>query len=100
VTDTTSLASALSQIVGLVASCTISLANTPSGSWTIAIAATDFSSGKKVQIAQDATNGWSFTDSKKTAIELNGTSCENLKSGVYSNFSFVYTCAGGTIVLN
>ena len=99
VTDTASLEAVLGQIVGMVASCTISLANTPSGDWTIAIAATNSSTSQAVEIPQDSSNGWQFTDSTKTAILLSGTSCENLKTGVYSNLSFVYTCAGGHIVI-
>jgi len=99
VSDTASLEAVLSQIVGMVASCTISLSNTPSGDWTIAIAATNSSTKQAVEIPQDPTNGWQFTDSKKTAILLTGTACDNLKTGVYSNISFVYTCAGGHIII-
>ena len=47
VVDTASLETALTQIVGMVASCTISLANAPSGQWTIAIWATE--NGSTVQ---------------------------------------------------
>jgi hypothetical protein len=99
VADTASLQTALSQIVGLAASCTISLTNTPSGDWTIAITATDASTGNVVQIPEDPANGWEYTDSTRTAIQLNGAACAALKAGTYSNFSFIYTCRGGQIII-
>lgn len=96
VVDTASLETALTQIVGMVASCTISLANTPSGQWTIAIFATE--NGTAVQIPSSTTNGWTYTDSTKTSITLVGSTCDNLKNGTYSKVQFVYTCVGGVIV--
>ena len=96
VVDTASLEAALTQIVGMVASCTISLANTPSGQWTIEIWAT--TNGTTVQIPSSTTNGWTYTDSTKTSITLVGPTCDNLKNGTYSNLQFVYTCEGGVIV--
>ena len=94
VSDTQALSDALNQIVGLAASCTISLANTPTGQdWSIAITATD-TTGATVLINSDPDNGWGYTDNSKTAITLVGTACDNLKSGEYTNIKFVYTCKG------
>ena len=94
VSDTQALSDALNKIVGLAASCTISLANTPTGQdWSIAITATD-TTGTTVQIDSDANNGWGYTDASKTAITLVGTACDNLKSGAYTDIKFVYTCKG------
>ena len=95
VVDTASLETALTQIVGMVASCTISLANTPSGQWTIAIFAKE--NGTAVQIQSSTTNGWTYTDSTKSSITLVGTACDDLKNGTYTNLQFVYTCEGGVI---
>jgi hypothetical protein len=91
VTDTASLETALTNIVGMVSSCTISLQNVPSGQWTIAIWATD-SSGKTIQIQNSASDGWAYTDTNKSSIALVGPICDNLKNGTYSNIQFVYTC--------
>jgi hypothetical protein len=94
VSDTQALSDALKQIVGLAASCTISLSNTPVGQdWSIAITATD-TSGATVVIDPDANNGWGYTDSNKTAITLVGTACDNLKTGAFTDIKFVYTCKG------
>lgn len=96
VADTAGLEAALKQIVGMVASCTISLQNVPSGTWTMAIWATD-STGKTIQIANSATDGWAYTDTNKSSITLVGPTCDDLKNGTYSNLQFVYTCQDQTI---
>jgi hypothetical protein len=96
VADTAGLETALKQIVGMVASCTISLQNVPSGTWTIAIWATD-SSSKTIQIPNSTTDGWAYTDTSKASIVLVGPTCDNLKNGTYSNLQFVYTCQNQTI---
>jgi hypothetical protein len=99
VTDTESLKSTLNQIIGLATSCTVSLDNTPQGQWTIAISAQD-DSGETVEVPNDPTDGWSYTDeSTKASIQLSGTACDNLKNGKYSNLQFVYTCPDHKIVL-
>jgi hypothetical protein len=92
VTDTTSLEAALTQIVGIVANCTISLAGAPTNFTNVAVSATD-STGTKVQVMQDPTNGWAYDASKKNIV-LNGTACDSLKNGSYSDLSFIYSgCA-------
>jgi von Willebrand factor type A domain len=93
-TDPTALENALNAIIGQVASCTISLANAPSGFTNVAISA-DSASGT-IEIPQDPTNGWSYGPNMQS-VNLNGTSCANLKNGTYSNFQFYYACAGTTI---
>lgn len=99
VSDTESLKTVLSQIIGLATSCTISLENAPAGQWTIAIAATN-AKGELVELANDASDGWVYTDeTTKRSIELMGSSCDKLKSGVYSDLQFVYTCPTEAIVL-
>jgi hypothetical protein len=96
VSDTAGLVSTLNAIVGLAASCTISLQNVPQGTWTIAIWATD-SSGKTIQLPNSATDGWAYTDMSRSSITLVGPTCDNLKNDTYSNLQFVYTCQDQTI---
>lgn len=98
VTDTASLETALTKIVGMVTSCTISLQNVPSGQWSMAIWATDSPSGKTVQIPSSATDGWEYTDTSRSSIILVGNTCDSLKNGTYSNLQFVYTCQGQQIL--
>jgi von Willebrand factor type A domain-containing protein len=95
VADTATLEAALQTIVGITASCTISLSGAPTGFTNVAISAND-SSGNTVEIPQDAQNGWSY-GSNMTTVVLNGTSCTNLQNGSYSNFQFYYACAGQEI---
>jgi hypothetical protein len=99
VTDTASLETALNNIIGLVASCTISLANAPKGFTNIVISATDASTGAPVAIPQDPTNGWSY-DATMANVILNGTACSSLQSGTYSDFNFNYACPGVVICID
>jgi hypothetical protein len=96
VTDTASLETALSKIVGLVASCNISLSNTPAGQWTIGIFATY--NGTTIEIPSSTSNGWMYSDASKTSITLVGAACDNLKTGNYKNLQFLYTCVGSIII--
>lgn len=98
VADTASLTEALSQIIGIAASCVISLDATPNANdWSIAIGATD-KSGNVVEVPNNATDGWAYSDSSRKSITLAGSSCEKLKSGEYTDFKFVYTCKDQPII--
>ena len=98
VTDTASLVTALNKIVGIIASCTISLSSAPTGFTNVVISATD-ASGKPVAIPMDPTNGWSY-DATKANVILNGTACADLQNGTYSDFNFNYACEGVTICID
>lgn len=99
VNSTADLEAALTKIVGLVASCTIPLTGVNGSLEKVAVSAQD-SSGNTVQITQDPTNGWSYTDTTMSTIILNGMACADLQNGTYSNFQFIYTCATGTICID
>jgi hypothetical protein len=98
VTDTAGLETVLAQIIGKAVSCTIPLTGVSGNLDKVAVSAKD-ASGNTIEIMQDATNGWSYTDATKTAIILNGDACNNLKSVTYTGFQFIYTCATGIIVI-
>jgi hypothetical protein len=93
-TDPTALQNALNAIVGVVASCTISLTGAPSGFTNVAISAD--AGGTTIEIPQDPTNGWSYGPNMQT-VNLNGTACASLKNGTYTNFQFYYACGGTSI---
>ena len=99
VADSASLEEALTAIVGAAASCTLPLIDVPTALTDVAVSATD-SSGKNVGIPQDGSDGWTFTDSNRVAITLNGSACANLRSGAYTNFQLVYACAGVIICID
>ena len=99
VNSTADLEAALTKIVGMVASCTIPLTGVNGTLDKVAVSAVD-SSGNTVQIMQDPTNGWSYTDGTMTTIVLKGTACTDLQNGSYSNFQFIYTCSTGTICID
>ncbi|HEX3905162.1 MAG TPA: vWA domain-containing protein [Polyangia bacterium] len=99
VNSTADLEAALTKIVGMVASCTIPLTGVNGTLDKVAVSAKD-ASGNTIQIMQDPTNGWSYTDSTMTTIVLKGTACTDLQNGSYSDFQFIYTCATGTICID
>jgi von Willebrand factor type A domain len=99
VTDTASLETALNGIIGLVASCTISLKDAPKGFNNVVISATDATTGNPVAIPQDPVNGWSY-DATMANVILNGTSCANLQNLTYTAFNFNYACAGVVICID
>jgi hypothetical protein len=98
VTDTASLETVLGQIIGKAVSCTIPLTGVSGNLDKVAVSAKD-ASGNTLEIMQDSTNGWSYSDANKTAIVLNGDACNNLKSVTYTGFQFIYTCATGVIMI-
>jgi len=99
-TDPQALETALNTLVGAVFSCTVSLANAPTGLTNVAVSAADQSmGGKNIAIPQDGTNGWSF-DANHQNILLNGDSCTKLKNGTYTDLNFVYACDGTVICID
>jgi hypothetical protein len=99
VTDTSSLLTALSKILKAATPCTIPLTGVGGNLDKVAVTAKD-ASGNTVQIMEDATNGWSYTDASKTAIILNGDACNELQSVTYTGFQFIYTCSTGKICVD
>jgi len=98
VTDTASLVTALNQILGKTLSCTIPLTDKPDYLSNVAVSAMD-SSGKRIEIPKDDTNGWSF-DSSMSNIVLNGSACQQLQSVTLSQYQFIYACSGISICID
>ena len=82
-----------------MASCTIPLTNVPPGQTNVAVSVDD-ASGKATKVPQDDTNGWSYATGSTTTIQLNGSYCDGVKAGTYSNVEFVYACAGAPICID
>jgi len=60
----------------------------------------DDASGKPTKVPEDPSNGWSYTDTTMKAIQLNGSYCDSIKGGTYSNVQFVYSCDGQAICID
>jgi hypothetical protein len=99
VNSTADLVTALTKIVGIVASCTIPLTGVPSNLTNVAVSVDD-ASGKPTKVPEDPSNGWSYTDTTMKAIQLNGSYCDSIKGGTYSNVQFVYSCDGQAICID
>ena len=91
-TDEASLEAALSTIVGMVASCTIPLPARRRARPTSPSRSTP--SGNTDQGPAGPDNGWSYTDTTQTTIQLNGMYCDGVKNGTYSDVQFLYACNG------
>ena len=98
ITDTASLEAALNKILGMTLSCTIPLGNAPANLANVAVSAQD-STGKRIEIPQDATNGWTF-DSSMSNIVLNGTACQDLQSVTLTQYQFIFACQGTKICID
>jgi hypothetical protein len=98
-TDEASLEAALNKIVGVVASCTIPLTGVPANLTNVAVSV-DNAAGTPTKVPEDATNGWTYTDTTNTAIQLHGMYCDSVKAGTYTNVKFVYACDGQPICID
>ncbi len=98
VTDTASLQAALNKIIGMTLSCTVPLTDKPDNLANVAVTAQD-STGKRIEIPPDPTNGWSF-DSTMSNIILNGSACTDLQSVTLTAYQFIYACAGVKICVD
>jgi len=98
-TDEATLEAALLKVVGSVLSCTIQLTGVPMNLTNVAVSV-DNASGTPTKVPEDGTNGWTYTDTTNTAIELHGSYCDNIKAGTYTNVQFVYACDGVPICID
>ena len=94
-TDQAALQAALSQIVGKVASCTLPLPGKPQDPGNVLVEDV----GTKTQIPRDPMHaeGWDYTDSSDTAIQLYGTACAKVTDGTYANVQILEGCPGTPI---
>jgi hypothetical protein len=97
-TDEAALETALMAIVGKVASCTIPLTGVPAGQTNVAVSVE--SGGNATKVPNDPNNGWTYTDSTMKAIQLNGSYCDGVKNGTYTNVQFLYSCDGVPICVD
>jgi hypothetical protein len=88
VNDATALATALGTIVGQAASCTFNIGPPPDGTTVKGLGVF----GDGAPISMDPTNGWSFTDTTKTSIILNGPICDQVLSGAVHDVTVAFVC--------
>jgi hypothetical protein len=76
-----------------VAGCVLSLTGVPVGLTNVAVAFT-LADGSLVEVPEDPTNGWTYTDTSMTAIVLAGTYCTELNDGTATSATLYYACTG------
>jgi hypothetical protein len=89
------LNAALATIVGTVASCTFSLGKAPAVPTNVAV---QFNGDSSLRAPQDTThtNGWDYTSSADTTIQLYGSWCDNVTNGTYTAATILEGCPGQT----
>jgi hypothetical protein len=89
------LNAALATIVGTVASCTFSLGKAPPDPTNVAV---QFNGDSSLRAPQDTThtNGWDYTSSSDTTIQLYGSWCDNVTNGTYTAATILEGCPGQT----
>jgi von Willebrand factor type A domain len=86
------LSAQLATLVGFAFNrCTFPIVAPLDISLFLAISAT-LTNGSQIGIPRDSTNGWEFVDSSETSVALNGTTCDDLKAGRYTEVSVAYQC--------
>ena len=89
------LNAALATIVGTVASCTFSLGKAPADPTNVAV---QFNGDSSLRAPHDTThaNGWDYTSSSDTTIQLYGSWCDNVTNGTYTAATILEGCPGQT----
>jgi hypothetical protein len=97
-TDEAALENALNAIVGKVASCQLNLPAKPQDPTNVVVE--DVPTKTQIQRDPSHVNGWDYTNSTDTAIELYGAACSDVTNGVYTDIQILEGCPGITIILN
>jgi hypothetical protein len=94
VTDTASLVSALNAILGRVASCKFNVGDAPNS--MTSVDQIDVY-GDSTLIGKDTShaNGWDYTNTSHTAIEVYGPQCDAILSGAIKNVTITFRCIIG-----
>jgi hypothetical protein len=87
------LNAALATIVGTVASCTFNLGTAPQDPTNVVV---QFNGDKGLRAPHDTghTEGWDYTSSKDTTIQLYGKWCDNVTNGTYTSAMVLKGCPG------
>ena len=96
VSDTAGFASVLRTLVGMATTCNFAIPTPPTTDGTTSredIAVTG-GTGTPTDpgIPQDATNGWTYSDTTHTSITLHGTSCDAVTAGTITTVTIVFNC--------
>jgi von Willebrand factor type A domain. len=85
------LVTAMGQISGKIASCLFTMASAPPDPANVAV---KFSDGTVALRDPAQTNGWNYTDSTNTRIQLFGPPCDSVMNGTYTDVKILFGCPG------
>ena len=88
------LTAALSTIAVAVASCVFNLGSVPPDPSNVVV---QFNGDKSLRAPRDTTqtNGWNYTSSANTTIQLYGSWCANVTNGTYKSAKVLMGCPNG-----
>jgi hypothetical protein len=82
-------------VVALPSTCTFSIPVPPTNDGTTSradIGVTASTASATMEIAQDAANGWTYTDTAMTSIVLHGSACDQWAARTITAFRIVFHC--------
>lgn len=94
VTDTASLVTALNAILGRVASCKFDIGTAPN-SMTSVDYIDVYGDGTAISRDTNHANGWDYTNSSHTAIEVYGPKCDAIEAGTIKTVTVTFRCIIG-----
>ena len=96
-TSPEALTAALANIVGSVVSCTFGLGTPPPVPSNVAV---QFNNDPSIRAPHDTshTNGWDYTTTANTSIQLYGSWCDDVTNGKYTSAQILKGCPGGAII--
>jgi len=95
VSSTTEFAAVLRTLVGMATTCTFSVPPPPTDDGSTSrgdIAVRGTVNGVPMEIPQNATNGWTYTDANMTSILLHGTACDQVTAATITSVTIVFHC--------
>ena len=94
VTDTASLVNALNAILGRVASCKFDIGNAPNSMTNVNFIDV-FGDGTRIPQDTSHANGWDYTNTAHTAIEIYGPKCDAITAGTIMKVTVTFRCIIG-----
>jgi len=96
VSSTTEFAAVLRTLVGMASTCNFSIPTPPTMDGTTSREDISVTGGSGTPtdpaIPQDATNGWTYTDTTHTSITLHGSACDQVTAGTITTVTIIFNC--------
>jgi hypothetical protein len=93
VTTAAELAAAIRTLIGAAGTCTFQIGPPPTDDGTTSLDRIDvFGDTQEITLDPSHANGYDYTDTTKTSIEVHGPLCEQIMSGAIKNVTVTFRC--------